>query len=237
MRILFCDDNPVILKQLQSYVYEYFTQHGCKIPEFASYDSGEVLLQNEQQADIAFLDVEMPGVSGIHVGKMLKNKNPKIKIFIVTSFPDYLDEAMRFQVFRYLSKPIDKNRLFRNLKDALYQYSMESKVFPIVTMDGIYTRHSEEIICIEAVSRKVIVHTTTGNLFSVEPLAYWRKVLSLPCFFESHRSFIVNMRFVHTIEKDKIILKWKSISLEAYLTRRKYTTFKHTYLLFMESIK
>ena len=44
---------------------------------------------------------------------------------------------MRFQVFRYLSKPIDKNRLFRNLKDAVYQYNMESREFPIVTNEGV----------------------------------------------------------------------------------------------------
>ena len=56
---------------------------------------------------------------------------------------------MRVQVFRYLSKPIDKNRLFRNLKDALYQYNMESRAFPIVTNDGIATRRAEEIVFVE----------------------------------------------------------------------------------------
>ena len=116
------------------------------MPEFACYHSGDSLLETESRADIAFLDVEMPGVSGIHVGKKLKELNPNIKIFIVTSYPDYLDEAMRFQVFRYLSKPIDKNRLFRNLKDAIYQYNMESKEYPITTCDGIFVRRAEEII-------------------------------------------------------------------------------------------
>ena len=51
-----------------------------------------------------------------------EKRNPDIIIFIVTSFLEYLDEAMRFHVFRYLTKPIDKQRLFRNLKDALQLY-------------------------------------------------------------------------------------------------------------------
>ena len=115
MRIVFCDDDPMILRQLLSLVKEYFASLGGIEPEYTVYRSGDELIRQGEQFDIAFLDVEMAGVSGIHVGAKLKEKNARIKIFIVTAYPDYLDEAMRFQVFRYLSKPIDKTRLFRNL--------------------------------------------------------------------------------------------------------------------------
>ena len=158
MRILFCDDNSVILEQLRSYVSDYFKRNGGQQPELVCYANGDALLAAETRADIAFLDVEMPGINGIQLGAKLKEMNPHIKIFIVTSYPDYLDEAMRFQVFRYLSKPIDKDRLFRNLKDAIYQYNMESREFPIVTNHGVFVRRSEEIISAEAIQRKVLIH-------------------------------------------------------------------------------
>lgn len=237
MRIIFCDDNTMILEQLRLYVSEYFAQLGGKMPDFACYHSGDALLEAELRADIAFLDVEMPGVSGIHVGARLKELNPNIKIFIVTSYPDYLDEAMRFQVFRYLSKPIDKNRLFRNLKDAIYQYNIESKEYPITTCDGIFVRRAEEIICVEAKQRKVMIYTTDGIFISTQNFDYWRNSLSFPCFYLTHRSFIINMRFVHSVRKDTILLKYKDKELTAYLTRRKYTAFKDTYLWYMESVK
>ena len=102
MRIVFCDDDIEILNQLQRYVSEFFRGLGSTMPEFAFYESGDELLEHETSLDIAFLDVEMPGRSGIYVGAILKKINPQAKIFIVTSYPDYLDEAMRFQVFRYL---------------------------------------------------------------------------------------------------------------------------------------
>lgn len=237
MRILFCDDNDEILKILQKYVLEYFRSIGGKQPDYAVYHTGDALIQKERYADIAFLDVEMPGKSGIHVGAKLKEYNPQIKIFIVTAYPDYLDEAMRFQVFRYLSKPIDKNRLFRNLKDAMYLYNMESKKFPIVTNDGIALKKSEDIVCVEAYNRKVHIYTTDTVLRSVENMEFWRKTLSLPCFFVPHRSYIINMRFVHSVEKDTIYLKYGSQKKEVYLTRRKYTQFKDTYLMYLESTK
>ena len=237
MRIVFCDDDPVILQQLQKYVKEFFLSLGVPLPEFAVYSTGDLLIQHETRADIAFLDVEMPGVSGIHIGAKLKERNPRIKIFIVTAYPAYLDEAMRFQVFRYLSKPIDKTRLFRNLKDAVYAYNIETQEFPISTADGVFIRKSEEILCVETTQRKTIVHTIDEDFISSKNIESWQQKLNLPCFFSTHRSYIVNMRFVYSIGKDAVILKYKDRQIVAFLSRRKYTQFKDTYLMFLESTK
>lgn len=237
MRILFCDDDKMILGTLQQYVFEYFQLLGSNQPEYATYTSGDELLKNENRADIAFLDVEMEGTNGISVGATLKQSNPRIKIFIVTAYPDYLDEAMRFQVFRYLSKPIDKNRLYRNLKDAVYQYNIDSREFPIATNEGVFTRRSEEIICVETSQRKTIIHTTDNTFVSVQNIEHWKQTLTLPCFYPTHRSFIVNMQFVYSIGKDTVILKNGNNRIECFLSRRRYSQFKDTYLMYMESIR
>ena len=237
MRILFCDDNPAILDTLQSYVMEYFKGNRGYEITYAAYESGEQLLQNEKKADIAFLDVEMPGISGIHVGAKLKEYNPYIKIFIITSYPDYLDEAMRFQVFRYLSKPIDKIRLFRNLKDAIYMYTMETREFPIFMEDNMVVVRADEIVCVEVVLRKCFIYTTRGVYKSFEPMDYWKKTLNLACFYIPHKSFIINMRYVSELRKDSILLRYGENQKESYLARRKYAQFKDTYLFYLESVK
>lgn len=237
MRILFCDDDPTITNLLQKYVTEFFKERSLELPEYVTYNSGDQIIQESPKVDIAFLDVEMPGVSGIHAGVKLKEQNQSVKILIVTSYPDYLDEAMRFQVFRYLSKPIDKNRLFRNLKDAIFQYNTESKEYIIVTSDGMYTRKAEEIVCIQASARKTIVYTTTGTLTSVEKMQNWKEQLTLPCFQEIHRSYIINMRFVYSITDDEVCLRYGEHEVYAYLARRKCPHFKEQYLQFMEGTK
>lgn len=140
MRILLCDDDPMILVQMEKYLKEYFQKAHLRVPDIASYTSGDALLRSESTAEIAFLDVEIPGLSGIYTGEKLKKKNPSIKIFILTSYMDYLDEAMKFHVFRYLSKPIEKARLFRNVKEALYQIEMETRPVAIETKDGVIVR-------------------------------------------------------------------------------------------------
>lgn len=237
MRIIFCDDNVEILDQLQKYVCEFFKGLGGSMPDFSAYSSGDELLAQETYADIAFLDVEMPGRSGIYVGARLKELNPKIKIFIVSAYPDYLDEAMRFQVFRYLSKPIDKNRLFRNLKDAVRQYSIDTKDIPITTMEGIIVLPAEQIVCAEAIQRKSDIYTLDGVFQSPNGIDYWRTALSLPCFYSTYRSFIVNMKYVYEIKKDLVLLKYGGQVKEAYLARRRYSEFSSKYLMYLESIK
>lgn len=237
MRIVFCDDEPLILAQLQKLVQEFFSTLGGTQPEFAAYKSGDLLIQNETRVDIAFLDVEMPGVSGIHIGAKLKERNPQVKIIIVTAYPDYLDEAMRFQVFRYLSKPIEKMRLFRNLKDAVYAYNIESCEYPISTSEGVFIRRAEEIVCVETTERKVTVHTTDEQFVSSKNIDYWRQTLNLPCFYSTHRSYIINMRYVFNIYKDTVVLKYADKEKTVFLSRRKYSQFKDAYLMYMESVK
>lgn len=237
MRILFCDDDERILEQLQRYVREFFADIGGTQPEFAAYSSGDQLLENETHADIAFFDVEMPGRSGIKAGAALKETSPRILIFIVTSYPDYLDEALRENVFRFLSKPIDKDRLFRNLKDAVYKYNMETKEIPLETEQGIELLKADEIVCVETIQRKSFLHTVDSVIQTNQSVEYWRKKLDLPCFYSSHRGIIINMRYVSKVGKDVILLKYRGKTKEVYLARRKYTEFRNLYLLYLESIK
>ena len=237
MRILFCDDHADSCKQLLGYVSEFFQTAGGKQPEFASYSNGDELLASETSADIAFLDVEMPGKSGIHVGARLMELNPRIKIFIVTAYPDYLDEAMRFRVFRYLSKPVEKNRLFRNLKDALYLYNMETCKVPVTTKDGVTVLSAEDIVCVETEGRKTILYTSKDAYQTVDNIEIWREKLTLPCFYSPYRSFIINMKHVSRFTKDVILLQREGAVKEAYLAKRKYTDFKDTYMLYLEGTR
>lgn len=235
MRILICDDDILITEQLNKYLHDFFERSHLKCPEIVLFSDGESLLSDTGEKDILFLDVEMPGFDGIYVGNELKKANENIIIFIVTSYTEYLDEAMRFHVFRYLSKPVDKQRLFRNLKDAIKLYNTSTIKLPIETKQGIYTVSVTDIVCIEALGRKIIVHTVLKDYESVQNMKYWINALPVNGFFQSHRSFIINLK--HVTDFDHSLIHLYNNQFEAYLTRRKYTQFKETYLLYLESTR
>ena len=75
MRILICDDDRLFSAQLEKCITDYFHRNGLKAPEIAIFERGEELLGDTGERDIVFLDVEMPGLSGIYIGNELKKKN------------------------------------------------------------------------------------------------------------------------------------------------------------------
>ncbi len=236
MRILICDDDSLILETLEIYLKEFFVKSKLEHPEISFFTNGDDLLKDTGEKDIVFLDIEMPGVSGIFVGNKLKQQNENILIFVVTSYSEYLDDAMRFHVFRYLSKPIDKQRLFRNLKDALSIYNTTTHNIFIETKGESYNIPATEIKYVEAKDNKILVITKNATYVSLQTMKYWAaQLLSMQCFFQSHRSYIVNLAYVDSF--DHTLIHLVSSENPAYLTRRKYTQFKQAYLLYLESTR
>ncbi|MCI8748424.1 MAG: response regulator, partial [Lachnospiraceae bacterium] len=86
MRILICDDDIYISSILQQYIQEFFSKNKLASPEILRYENGEALLSDTGEKDIVFLDIEMPGLSGIHTGRKLKQSNRNVIIFIITSY-------------------------------------------------------------------------------------------------------------------------------------------------------
>ena len=126
---------------------------------------------------------------------------------------------MRFHVFRYLSKPIDKQRFFRNMKDAVDLYNTITVKVPIETKQGIHTLLASSIIMIETQGRSVIVHTTLHDFESVHKICsigwnYYQRV----ALFQTHRSLIVN--FEHISDFNHSLVHFADNQFRAYLTKR-----------------
>lgn len=233
MRILICDDDIELSQQLEKILISFFQKNSLKYPEIVIYNNGTDLLQDFQSKDIVFLDIEMPGMNGIYIGNELKRQNNNAIIFVVTSYSQYLDEAMRFHVFRYLSKPLDKQRIFRNMKDALALYNNSIIKISIETKNGTFVVLSKDIVFIEANNHKTIVHVSDNDYLCIHNINYWLNQLHMPSFFQSHRCFIVNLEHVSSFDHSLIYLC--NNQYQAYLTRRKYTQFKDAFLLYLES--
>lgn len=235
MRILICDDDRAVAEQITHFVQNYFESVHLKHPEITIFADGASLLADQGEKDILFLDIEMPGMNGIYVGNELKQRGEKTIIFVVTSYSEYLDDAMRFHVFRYLSKPLDRQRFYRNMKDAIDLYNTASAKVAVETKQGVHTILTASIAMVEAVGRKITIYTTQGNYESTHNLQYWKEQLPSNTFFQTHRSFIVN--FEHITDFDHTLIHLDGIGKSAYLTKRKYSAFKQAYLLYLESTR
>lgn len=233
MRILICDDDKPIIEQIRELLREFFDAQNQPLPEIVCYRSGEALLGDTGDMDILFLDIEMPGISGIRAGSELKKRNSRILIFIVTSYPEYLDDAMRFHVFRYLTKPLDKQRFMRNMRDAMEVYYAGNVFLPVETRETTFTVSTVSIVAVEAQGHDVIVHTLDQDYLSVQPMQFWLEFLPGNCFFQTHRSFLVNLE--HVTDFDHTLIHVTGNRCRVYLARRKYRAFRDAYFLYLEA--
>ena len=117
MKVLLVDDEKLQLMRLEGAVKKVLPD-----AEILSYINPlEAYSQNEDnQIDIAFLDIEMPGLNGVMLAKKLKAINPKINIIFVTAYDNYAREAMKLHASGYVSKPVSEAKVKEEVEGLRY---------------------------------------------------------------------------------------------------------------------
>lgn len=230
MKIIICDDDANIIKQITGFLDLITKQKKLKF-EITSYICGDDVKKNNEKFDIAFIDIEMPGIGGLSVTKHLQEINPNIIIFIVTSFQSYLDDAMALKVFRFLSKPLDKNRFMKNINMAIDIYQKSTQNIAIETYDEFYNVFTRDILYITIENRKACVITKDRKLKTLNNFDYWKKLMKEYDYFaQSHYSYIVNLKNVTNFTKTEITLSADGKVFEHIpISRRYYSSFKASF--------
>lgn len=226
MKAILIDDNRQARKLLRLMLQEY-AQDVVIIGEAENAESGLKLIENIK-ADVVFLDIEMPGKTGIQLAEELSNRKIEIAIVFTTAYNSYAIQAFRLSATDYLLKPIQEDQLleamdklrnqitfseYHNKLDALKINLREttSKLLCIPVQGGSEFVPVEEIIYLEADGSYVNVVCVNGrNRVVSKNLKYFENTLNgLTQFVRTHRSFIVNMDylFFHSKSESNILLK------------------------------
>lgn len=206
MKILICDDDKEYVEDIKKHVEFFMIEKGIENQCF-TFHSGIELLNSEAYYDIAFLDVEINEISGIDIGKQLKKNNPNIIIFIITAYDKHLDDALDLNVLRFLKKPINSQRFYAGLKKAITL--IDNTVVEIMLKDGLDMVNIpiNDIMYVEIADRKTKIVTRTKTYFSKQNINFWLEKLSASFFFQTHKSFIVNLKFIVHYQRDTVKMK------------------------------
>lgn len=205
MKIIICDDEKDYLNIIRQNV-DVFLKEKNIIADYSLYTDCAEIMNNSDYFDMAFLDIEMGAIKGTQVAEKLKEINPHIIIFIVTSYDQYLDEAMDLNVFRYIKKPLDEKRFFSGLEKAIQLLDETTIEFYLKNNNAIKKVTSSDVVYVEIQGHTTRVVTTDGEYVSKNNMKFWKEKLSASFFYQVHSSFIANLKHITKYERSMLTL-------------------------------
>lgn len=231
MKIAICDDLTEYRLSLKSFIKEYANVHRINA-EIFEFDSGSGLLESNQSFDIVFLDIELGDKNGIEIAKVLQSKNNNMIIIIVTSYRQYLDEAIDLNVTRYIDKPITQERIYSALDKSMSK--IEDNIITLHSKDNHLIRiKMQEIVFAESKLKKVCVYTKNEAFVVKESMKDLRSILTASCFAIPHNSYIVNLNCIRDYKRDEICLISPYQKPKISIATRKQADFKRKFLDFI----
>jgi len=210
IRCIAIDDEPLALKQIAGYVRK--TPFLDLKAEFESAIKAVSFLQ-ENEIDLMFVDINMPDLNGLD---FVKSQSNPPKVIFTTAYREYAIEGFKVNALDYLLKPIDydiflksANRAHewfdlqekKNIKiesnDVFLFIKSEYKVLRINLSDIKYIEGMREYVRIYLVGQRPIM--TIVSMKKIEEYLHQNK------FMRVHRSYIVNLEKITTIDRNRII--------------------------------
>jgi DNA-binding LytR/AlgR family response regulator len=217
---LIVDDNKIArttMKQLAGFVQDMVVVKECA-------DATEAFhYLQENPVDLVLLDIEMPGISGIELTKNLGQNGPLI--IFTTSKKDYAVEAFELNVADYIVKPVTPSRFNQAIEKARELLASNSEEYKINEEEFIFIRDSnvirrlkiDEILFAEAMGDYVKLHTPQKFYAIHSTLKAVEARLPSSNFLRVHRSYIIAVNKIDTIQEGSIIINGKPLPVaDAY---------------------
>jgi DNA-binding LytR/AlgR family response regulator len=205
MNCIIVDDNKLArtaLKQLISQVKFLNLVEECS----NSVDAFNYL--RKENVDLVFLDIEMPGMSGI---ELIKNLEKRPIIIFITAKKNYAIEAFELNVADYLVKPVDLPRfmvavsrareLYLN-KDQKVEENNKDKDYIFVRSNSVLTKiRTNDILYVQALGDYVNIYTPDKRVTVHITLRGMEEKLPPSMFYRLHRSFLVGLNHIDGVEE------------------------------------
>lgn len=166
----------------------------------------------EYSPDLVFLDIGMPGLSGIDFLKLIKVKP---MVILTTAYPQFALEGFDQGVVDYLLKPISQQRLRQACDKAYGQFMLQRQLpahdqeagYCYLKCNGIFERIPfDSILYIEAANNYILVYTATRRFLTYSSLKDMEGRVPGNKFVRVHKSFIVAKEHITRIDGNKIFI-------------------------------
>jgi DNA-binding LytR/AlgR family response regulator len=202
------DDEPLAGKGLAEYIGEIDSLNCLSVV----HNPAEAV-RYLQDADLMYLDINMPGISGIEFLQQIKN--PPLTI-ITTAYQQYALQSYELDVVDYLLKPISFPRFLKATTKAIdyLRLLQKGRAEPLVagSDDYFFVKSNSilekialrEIVAVEALANYVLIHYADRKIMTYLTLKQIRDHLPEASFIQVHKSYIVSIEKIQKVEHDSL---------------------------------
>lgn len=202
------DDEPLAAGLLRSYV-----EKTSILQLIGSYGSAIEAMKElrDHPAQLLFLDIQMPELSGIEFARVLP---PNTKIIFTTAFQQYAVEGYKVNALDYLLKPISYEDFMKSVNKAVEWFTVVQKQqayatdrFMFIKSDyKLFRVNLDDILYIEGLKDYIRIYLQDGSrVMSLMNMKKLEDYLPHPEFLRAHRSYIVHMTKAESIDRFRIV--------------------------------
>jgi DNA-binding LytR/AlgR family response regulator len=207
------DDEPLAQKGLKEYVSDTPSLELVAVCDNAAQAYHFI---SNKAVDLIFLDIEMPGISGI---ELIKTLTSKPAIIFTTAYPQYAVQAFELDVVDYLVKPISFERFLKAVNKAADFIQSKTTRGTSATPGYFFVKVNyalekilyAEVLYIEALQNYIAIHLTTRKIVSYMTISNMVKQLPPTMFMRIHKSYIAALSKIESINGNKVMIQSASL--------------------------
>ena len=214
------DDEPLALSLLESYV-----KKTAFLRLTGKYSNALSAMKHiaEEEVDLLFLDIQMPGINGMEFARTISHRT---RVIFTTAFSQYALEGYKVSALDYLLKPFSFDEFLTAARKALEWFEMIASRPVVDTVHeniGIFVKSEyrllhvlyEEIIYIEGLKDYVKIYTENDPkpILSLMSLKLLEEELPVDRFMRVHRSYIIHKNKISSVNKNRIVIGKKQIPI------------------------
>lgn len=223
MKIIIIDDEPLAIDILVKYAesIDYI-----EILNTFTNPIEAIKFIADNEVDLIFLDIEMPMLNGVD---LVESLNSKPSVIFTTAFPNYAVEGFNLDAIDYLLKPISYKRFLKAISKISQNSSKENSTIPSNQLSSFNNENKyvfvksdyenikvnvSEIKYIEGLKDYLRINLSNGKF--VLTLSNFSNILEKidnPNFIRIHNSYIINLDFVKSIQKNRVLIDDKRIPI------------------------
>ena len=210
LRIAVCDDEELIRKYFQHMKKQLAEDFGSDVC-VQTFPSGSALygaLSAGQNFDVIFLDIEMDKISGIEVGRYIRNdpKRETIQIVYISGKEGHAMELFDLRPLNFLIKPLCYEKIKEVLKTVQKLAQKGEYAFSYYIDREIHYIEVKDILYFESNNRRIIIHTVQGTDSYYGKLKDAAEELRTKDFLSIHKSFLVNYAHIIRFTYENVVM-------------------------------